>query len=44
MVLLDASVYNELADFPTNSTYTSLQARPVACLYILLRPYASGNE
>ena len=35
-----ASVYNEFADFPTNSTYTLKQALPVACMSILLRPSA----
>ena len=40
----NASVCNELADFPTNSTYTLKQALPFACMSILLRPSASDNE
>ena len=40
----NASVYNELADFPTNSTYTLVQALPVACMPILLRPSAFSND
>ena len=40
---LVASVYNEFADFPTNSTYATQQALPVACVPILLRPSASCN-
>ena len=40
---LVASVYNEFADFPTNSTYATQQALPIACVPILLRPSASCN-
>ena len=40
MVLLDASVYYGFADFPTKPTYTSLQPRPIGCVFILLRPSA----
>ena len=40
----NASVYNEIADFPTISTYTLKQAHPIACMPILLRPSASNNE
>ena len=39
-----ASVCNEIADFPTISTYTLKQAHPFACMSILLRPSASDNE
>ena len=40
----NASVYNELADFPTNSTYTLKHSHPFECVPILLRPSASDND
>ena len=40
----NASVYNEMADFPTISTYTLKQTHPFVCMPILLRPSASNNE
>ena len=40
----NASVFNELADFPTNSTYTLKQPLPIDCVPILLRPSAPDND
>ena len=35
---------NIWADFPTQTSYEPLQAYPAACMPILLRPSASGND
>ena len=40
----NASVYNEIADFPTISTYTLKQSLPIDCVPILLRPSATDND
>ena len=42
--MLHALLSNASADFPTDTCYTLTQARPVACVSFLLRPYAYDNE
>ena len=38
------SHFNDRTDFPILSGYTFRQALPIACMHILLRPSASGND